>query len=82
MAASPETRRARARLAAHTRWHPGDGRTACERRAELAQAARAASLEAAIQAVVELVPPLSQDQAARLRALLGETPDSNEAEAS
>jgi hypothetical protein len=76
-----EGRRARARLAARKRWHPGDDQITRECRAELEEAARAARLEAAIRAVVESAPALTQEQLTRLRALLA-APDSSEAAAS
>jgi hypothetical protein len=62
---NPEARRARARLAAHRRWHPGDDLDELTRQclAEL----NAADLDGAIDEMIDLAPRMTEVQKARIR---------------
>lgn len=62
-----EARRARARLAAHRRWHPGDDLNEltqqCMREIELS------NIDDGIDDLVALAPKMTKDQFERLKAL-------------
>jgi hypothetical protein len=64
---NPEARRARARLAAHRRWHPGDDldelTEQCYRELELSR------IDEGIDALIALAPRMTAEQSARLRRL-------------
>jgi hypothetical protein len=64
---NPEARRARARLAAHRRWHPGEDLDALTeqfyRELELSQ------IDEGIDDLVALAPRMTAEQAARIRRL-------------
>ncbi len=66
---NPEARRARARLAAHRRWHPGDDLDAltehCMREIELS------NIDEGIDALVAMAPKMTDEQMMRLRRLAG-----------
>ncbi len=68
MPLSPEARRARARLAAHRRWHPGEDPGAlteqCHRELD------ASAIDEHIKAIAARAPALTPEHAAQLRALL------------
>jgi hypothetical protein len=65
MALNPEARRARARLAAHRRWHPGDDLDAlteqCHRELEICRN------DERIDDLVAAAPTMTTEQIARLR---------------
>jgi hypothetical protein len=67
MALNPEARRARARLAAHRRWHPGDDLDAlteqCLRELELSR------IDEGIDDLVAVAPKMTTEQLARVRRL-------------
>jgi hypothetical protein len=67
MPLNPEARRARARLAAHRRWHPGDDLDAlteqCLRELELSR------IDEGIDDLVAAAPRMTTEQLARLRRL-------------
>lgn len=69
----PNPRRARGKLGAHLRWHPGDESTA----AELRQQFRAEQIEAAAQQVAAdlAAEPLTPAQRARIAGILGHVID-------
>ena len=64
---NPEARRARARLAAYRRWHPGDDLDAlteqCMREIEISR------IDEGIDDLVALAPKMTAEQAARLHRL-------------
>jgi hypothetical protein len=66
---NPEARRARARLAAHRRWHPGEDldelTEQCYRELERSR------IDEGIDDLVALAPKMTAEQAARLRRLAG-----------
>lgn len=67
MALNPEARRARARLAAHRRWRPGDDldqlTEACYREIELSR------IDDGIDDLIAAAPKMTAEQIARLRRL-------------
>jgi hypothetical protein len=67
MPLNPEARRARARLAAHRRWRPGDDldqlTEQCYREIELS------NIDAGIDDLVAKAPKMTDEQIARLRRL-------------
>jgi hypothetical protein len=68
MPLNPEARKARARLAAHRRWHPGDDlddlTEQCYRELELS------NIDAGIDDLVAAAPKMTGEQIARLRRLV------------
>jgi hypothetical protein len=68
MSLNPEARRARARLAAHRRWHPGDDldelTEQCYRELELS------NIDDGIDDLVAAAPKMTDEQIARLRRLV------------
>jgi hypothetical protein len=68
MPMSPDQTRARAQVAARARHH-GDTADVAEAREELHQANEIARVDAHIDAVVASAPKMTEEQAARLRAL-------------
>jgi hypothetical protein len=68
MALNPEARHARARLAAHRRWHPGDDLEAlteqCMREIELS------NIDAGIDDLVAKAPKMTPEQLARIGRLV------------
>ena len=62
---NPEARRARARLAAHRRWHPGDDLDQLTR--ECLAEINAADLDGAIDELVDLAPRMTPAQRIRIR---------------
>ena len=68
MPLNPEARRARARLAAHRRWHPGDDLDAlteeCMREIELS------NIDAGIDDLVARAPEMTPEQITRIRRLV------------
>ena len=67
MGITPEARRARARLAAHTRWHPGDDLD--ELTEECLREIAHSRADEAISSLTVLVGKMSPGQLARLRSL-------------
>jgi hypothetical protein len=69
MGMNPQARQARARLAAHRRWHPGDDldelAKQCMREIELS------NIDAGIDDLVALAPKMTDEQMMRLRGLVG-----------
>ena len=67
MPLNPEARRARARLAAHRRWHPGDDldqlTEQCMREIELS------NIDEGIDDLVAAAPKMTDEQLARVRRL-------------
>jgi hypothetical protein len=70
MPLNPEARRARARLAAHRRWHPGDDldelTEQCMREIELS------NIDDGIDDLVAMAPKMTPEQAARLSRLFNQ----------
>jgi hypothetical protein len=68
MPLNPEARRARARLAAHRRWHPGDDldqlTDECYREIEQS------NIDEGIDDLVAQAPKMTKEQVARLRQLV------------
>jgi hypothetical protein len=69
MGINPEARRARARLAAHRRWHPGDDpgtlTEQCMREIDRSK------IDDGIDDLVTLAPKMTDEQMMRLRRLVG-----------
>lgn len=68
MPLNPEARRARARLAAHRRWHPGDDLEALT--AECLREIELSNIDEGIDDLVALAPKMTTDQLARISRLM------------
>jgi hypothetical protein len=62
---NPEARRARARLAAYRRWHPGDDLD--QLTAECLAEINASNIDEAIDDLIDLAPRMTTAQLARIR---------------
>jgi hypothetical protein len=70
MALNPEARRARARLAAHRRWRPGDDLEVLTE--ECYRAIELSNIDDGIDDLVALAPRMTDEQRARFRRLVNQ----------